>query len=120
MRQRRVYRRYRSNAQQAVRSGDMKYLKINENTFLFNVVEDPLERANLKNKQPDVFQRLVDDYNEWETTMLPLDPAAAAAGFHPNQLADHYSPQAQALASGAGRGRGGGRGPGPATKAPEP
>ncbi len=117
---RRVYRRYRSNAQQAVRSGDMKYLKINENTFLFNVVEDPLERANLKNKQPDVFQRLVDDYNEWETTMLPLDPAAAAAGFHPNQLADHYSPQAQALASGAGRGRGGGRGPGPATKAPEP
>ena len=55
---RRVYWRYRSNAQQAARAGDMKYLKINENTFLFNVVDDPLERANLKNKQPDVFKRL--------------------------------------------------------------
>ena len=56
---------------QAARDGDMKYLKLNDNTFLFNVVEDPLERANLKNHQPDVYQRLVDDYNEWETTMLP-------------------------------------------------
>jgi hypothetical protein len=61
---RRVYWRYRANAQQAVRDGDMKYLKINDNTFLFDVVEDPLERANLKNKQPGVYQRLVEDYNE--------------------------------------------------------
>lgn len=90
---RRVYWRYHANAQQAVRDGDMKYLKINDNTFLFNVVDDPLERANLKNRQPDVYQRLVQDYNEWEATMLPLDPAAYTAGFHPNQLADHYNPQ---------------------------
>ena len=30
-----------------MREGDMKYLKIAGNEFLFNVVEDPLERANL-------------------------------------------------------------------------
>jgi arylsulfatase A-like enzyme len=90
---RRIYWRYRSNAQQAVRDGDLKYLKINDNTFLFNVDEDPLERANLKERQPDVYQRLVQDYNEWQATMLPLDPAANTAGFYPNQLADHYSPQ---------------------------
>ena len=33
----------------------MKYLKIAENTFLFNVINDPLERANLKNRQKDTF-----------------------------------------------------------------
>ena len=107
---RRVYWRYRSNAQQAVRDGDMKYLKINDNTFLFNVVEDPLERANLKSRQPEVYKKLVQDYEEWEKTMLPLDPAANTYGFHGNQLADHYSPQAPAPAG--GRGRGAGRGPG--------
>jgi arylsulfatase A-like enzyme len=107
---RRVYWRYRSNAQQAVRDGDMKYLKLNDNTFLFNVVEDPLERANLKSHQPDVYQRLVGNYREWESTMLPLDPAAATYGFHANQLADHYIPQT--LGPPAGGGRGGGRGAG--------
>lgn len=104
---RRVYWRYRANAQQAARDGDMKYLKINENTFLFNVVDDPLERANLKNKQPEVYSKLVQDYDEWQKTMLPLDPEAATAGFHPNQLADHFSPEPAAPAPGAGRGRGG-------------
>src|SRR5262249_57609957 len=47
-----LYWRYKANAQRAVRDGDMKLLKILENTFLFNVVEDPLERANLKGRQP--------------------------------------------------------------------
>ena len=103
---RRIYWRYRLNAQQAVRDGDMKYLKINDNTFLFNVVDDPLERANLKDHQPEVYKKLVQDYDEWQTTMLPLDPAAFTYGFHPNQLADHYSPEAIPPAQGRG-GRGG-------------
>jgi arylsulfatase A-like enzyme len=117
---RRVYWRYRLNAQQAVRDGDMKYLKINDNTFLFNVAEDPLERANLKNRKPDVYKRLADDYSEWEKTMLPIDPAAATYGFHPNQMADHYAPQPAPVpegrggrgAAGAGAAAGGGRGRG--------
>jgi len=88
----------------------MKYLKINENTFLFNVVEDPLERANLKNKQPEVYQKLAQDYAEWEKTMLPLDPAANTYGFNGSELADHYS--AQPVAPAGGRGRGGRGGPG--------
>ena len=107
---RRVYWRYRANAQQAVRDGDMKYLKINDNTFLFNVVEDPLERANLKNLQPGVYKRLVQDYEEWQANMLPLDPGAGTYSFHADQLADHYSPQTLAPAPGPAPGRGG-RGP---------
>ncbi len=115
---RRVYWRYRANAQQAVRDGDMKYLKINDNTFLFNVVEDPLERANLKEHRPDVYKRLVADYQEWEANMLPLDPSASTYSFHPNQLADHYSPQTLPQAPGRG-GRGPG-GRGPSQPAPNP
>src|SRR3546814_16866871 len=47
--------RYLNLAQQACRSGDWKYLKILGNSFLFNVVDDPLERANLKAaRQSDV------------------------------------------------------------------
>jgi len=107
---RRVYWRYRLNAQQALRDGDMKYLKINDNSFLFNVVDNPLERANLKDREPDIYKRLLQDYEEWESTMLPLDPAANTFGFHPNQLADHFSPQPQPQGAGTG-----GR-PGPAIK----
>jgi arylsulfatase A-like enzyme len=106
---RRVYWRYRLNAQEAIRDGDMKYLKINDNTFLFNVVDDPLERANLKDRQPDVYKRLVQSYNEWQANMLPIDPAASTYGFHPNTLADHYNP-APVPAPAGGRG---GRGPAP-------
>ena len=101
---RRVYWRYRLNEQQAVRDGDMKFLKINDNTFLFNVIDDPLERANLKDHQPDVYKKLVQDYDEWQATMLPLDPASSTYGFQSNQLADHYTPQRVPPAPGAGRG----------------
>jgi hypothetical protein len=35
-----------------------KYLKILDNTFLFDVVQDPMERANLKERHKDVYDRL--------------------------------------------------------------
>jgi len=44
---RKLFWRYKANWQRAVRDGDYKYLKILDNTFLFNVVADPMERANL-------------------------------------------------------------------------
>jgi arylsulfatase A-like enzyme len=90
---RKLYWRYRANAQRAVRDGDMKWLKIGENTYLFNVVADPLERANLKNRQPEVYQKLVSDYEAWNATMLPEDPKLNSATFTGNQLADHYGNQ---------------------------
>jgi len=109
---RQIYWRYRLNAQQAMRDGDMKYLRINDNTFLFDVIADPLERANLKDRQPDVYKRMVQSYEEWQRAMLPLDPAAFTYGFHPGQLADHYSPQASPAAGSAGeRGQQGSAGP---------
>lgn len=38
---RKLFWRYKANAQRAARDGDYKFLKILDNTFLFNVVEDP-------------------------------------------------------------------------------
>ncbi|MEP7353049.1 MAG: sulfatase-like hydrolase/transferase [Acidobacteriota bacterium] len=77
---RKLYWRYKYNSQEAVRDGDMKWLKIRDNTYLFNVVDDPLERANLSKRQPDVYKRLTSDYAEWSATMLPLDPKSSSAG----------------------------------------
>jgi arylsulfatase A-like enzyme len=87
---RKLYWRFRFNAQRAVRDGDMKWLKIADNTFLFNVVSDPLERANLRERQPDVYRRLVADYETWEATMLPENPEANSGGWMADQIADHF------------------------------
>ena len=40
-----LFWRYKGNAQRAARDGDFNFLKILDNTFLFNVVDDPLENG---------------------------------------------------------------------------
>ncbi len=66
-----LFWRYKANAQRAARDGDYKFLKILDNTFLFNVVEDPMERANLKARRKDIYDRLVAKWLDWNATMLP-------------------------------------------------
>jgi arylsulfatase A-like enzyme len=90
---RKLFWRYRANAQRAMRDGDMKWLRIRNNEFLFNVVDDPLERANLKDRQPDVYKRMVAEYQAWNSTMLPEDPAANSGTFPARQYADHFGNQ---------------------------
>jgi arylsulfatase A-like enzyme len=82
--------RYLNLSQEACRSGDWKYLKILDNTFLFNVVEDPLERANLKEREPETYRRLVAAWQAWDRQMLPLDPQANTSGFTGKDVADHF------------------------------
>jgi arylsulfatase A-like enzyme len=86
---RKLFWRYKANAQHAVRDGDMKYLKILDNTFLFNVVEDPMERANLKERQPDAYSRLIADWSAWNATMIPELDASYSDNFTGELLADH-------------------------------
>jgi len=90
---RKLYWRFHANAQRAMRDGDMKWLKIRENTFLFNVVSDPLERANLKERQPEVYRRLVAEYDAWNGTMLPENPSSYSEKINGKQWADHYGNQ---------------------------
>jgi arylsulfatase A-like enzyme len=85
-----LFWRYKYMGQQAVRDGDWKYLKILDNTFLFDVVKDPLERANLKDRFPEIYERPVAAWNQWNETMLPLDPNSYTLGFSGSELADHF------------------------------
>jgi len=87
---RKLFWRYKANAQRAVRDGDYKFLKILDHTFLFNVVEDPLERANLKERKKDVYQRLVREWHEWNAKMLPEVKESYTHSFDGEQLADHF------------------------------
>ena len=86
---RRLFWRYKTNAQRAVRDGDFKYLKIRENTYLFDVVADPRERANLKHRRNDVFDRLVAGWDTWNATMLAEIPDSFGEVFTAADLADH-------------------------------
>jgi arylsulfatase A-like enzyme len=86
---RKLFWRYKTNAQRALRDGDYKYLKIRDNNFLFNVVADPRERANLWDRQPDLAEHLVAEWQAWNATMLPEIPDSAAETYTAAQLADH-------------------------------
>ena len=87
--------RYKNLDQQACRKGDWKYLKILDNSFLFNVAADPMERGNLKDRFPEKFAELKAIYDAWDATMLPLDPASFSHGFTGENLADHYGAKLQ-------------------------
>jgi arylsulfatase A-like enzyme len=86
---RRLFWRYRMNAQRAMRDGDCKYLKIQENTFLFDVVADPRERANLKDLRKDVFARMEAAWHAWNATMLPEIDDSFGEVYTAADLADH-------------------------------
>ena len=86
---RKLFWRYKANAQRAARDGDYKYLKILDNTFLFQVVDDPMERANLKERRKDIYDRIVAEWAEWNASMLPETDASYTVSFTGDQLADH-------------------------------
>jgi arylsulfatase A-like enzyme len=87
---RKLYWRYHANGQRAMRDADLKWLQIRQNDFLFNVVADPLERANLKARQPADYTRMLADYKAWDATMLPIDPKAYTESISGKVRADHY------------------------------
>ena len=69
----------------------MKYLRIADNEFLFNVVEDPLERANLKERRPDVFKKMISSYEKWNSGMLPDIPEIQTGPLaYSDELADQF------------------------------
>ena len=88
-----LYWRYKANAQRAIRDGDWKYLKILDNEFLFNVVDDPMERANQKTRHRDIFDRLVSKWNAWNTTMIPEVDESFTAANTGDTWADHIGAQ---------------------------
>ena len=88
--ERKLFWRYKTNRQRAARIGDYKFLKILDNTFLFNVVDDPLERANLKDRRRDIYDRLVAEWEAWNAAMLPEVPDSFTESYTGAQIADRY------------------------------
>ena len=86
---RQVFWRYKTNAQRAMRDGDLKYLKIRDNTYLFDVVADPRERANLKDRRPDDFARMEAAWHAWNADMLPEIADSFGETYRAADLADH-------------------------------
>jgi len=95
-RARTLYWRYKAQAQRALRDGDWKYLKINDQEFLFDVVQDQRERANLRQRQPEVFERLKRQWASWNQGMLPITDEVFTHGLTPDIQADRYVPEHRA------------------------
>ena len=92
-----LYWRYKSNHQRAMRDGDFKFLQILDHTYLFNVVDDPLERANLKQRMPDVYRDLASRWQAWNRTMLPELADSYGGGIEAEVQADHIGAGAAVL-----------------------
>jgi arylsulfatase A-like enzyme len=91
--ERSLFWRYKAQAQRAVREGPYKYLKINEHEFLFDVVTDTLERANLKDQLPEVFARLRGKWEDWNAQFIPITDEVFTHGVTPDIQADRYRPE---------------------------
>ncbi|MBV7540892.1 sulfatase [Acidovorax sp. sic0104] len=87
-----LYWRYKAQAQRAVREGNWKYLKVNDNEFLFDVAADERERANLRDLEPEVFARLKTQWAAWDAQFLPIADDVYTHGVTPDIQADHYVP----------------------------
>ncbi|MCK5750002.1 MAG: sulfatase-like hydrolase/transferase, partial [Oricola sp.] len=69
--ERQLFWRYQAHDQKAMREGPWKYLSLEGHEYLFNVDDDPMERANKKTIEADRFARMKDAWAAWNETMLP-------------------------------------------------
>jgi arylsulfatase A-like enzyme len=90
--ERTLYWRYKAHGQRAVRDGRWKYLRINDYEFLFDIEEDVRERANLKEKHPEIFARLLEQWLAWEEQMLPVTDDVYTIVTTPDVQAERYTP----------------------------
>ena len=64
------WRMSQRNPSKAVRFGNWKYLQDKNGEWLYNVVADPGEKEDLREKNMQIFQLLKDKYAAWEKTVL--------------------------------------------------
>lgn len=88
--ERTLFWRFANHDQKAARRGEHKYLQMGPNAFLIDVVADPMERANLKDRRTETFNSLRAEWQAWNETMLPPDPEAGRHGFTADKLAEYY------------------------------
>ena len=77
-----LYWRMNHRQQRGFRLGDWKYLKVDDNEYLFNLANDERERANLAARDSERFASMRAQYMAWEASVpsIPAD-AAVSLGF---------------------------------------
>jgi arylsulfatase A-like enzyme len=77
-----LYWRMHHRDQRAFRDGDWKYLKVDENEYLFNIPADERERANLAGREPERLASMRDAWLQWERSVpeIPHD-ATVSLGY---------------------------------------
>jgi arylsulfatase A-like enzyme len=63
---------WRTRKQQSARRGVWKYLKTDKEESLFNIPDDPGERADLAEYEPTTLASLRKEFGGWNSRMLPL------------------------------------------------
>lgn len=86
-----VFWRHFAHSQRAVRQGRWKYLKMKNADYLFDIVSDPMERANKKDLEPKIFASLKDVFSKWDKDMIPYpEPTPSWDNKRQNIFADRY------------------------------
>jgi arylsulfatase A-like enzyme len=77
-----LYWRMNHRGQRALRDGDWKYLRVNEHDYLFNILGDERERANLAPREPQRLAAMREAWEEWNRTMPPIpEDATVSLGY---------------------------------------
>lgn len=73
--ERTMFWRMKHREQRAMRQGNWKYLRVDGHDYLFDVVTDARERANLGKHQPDRLATMRSAWEAWNATMpaIPED-----------------------------------------------
>jgi arylsulfatase A-like enzyme len=67
-----LYWRMNHRGQRALRDGDWKYLRVDDNDYLFNIPADERERANLGPREPQRLAALRRQWEDWNATIPPI------------------------------------------------
>ncbi len=69
------WRIFQRTQHKAMREGKWKYIQDEKGTeYLFDLILDPTETNNIKEKEAEVFKKLKEKYRVWETTVLKPIP----------------------------------------------
>jgi arylsulfatase A-like enzyme len=85
-----LFWRYKAAEQAAMRENEWKYLRLGGQEFLFNIAADERERANRRAKEPERFERMKQQWAEWNASMLPYPEGMNSDNPKANCWADRY------------------------------
>ena len=71
-----MYWRMNHRGQRALRDGDWKYLRVDDNDYLFNVPGDARERANKAKREPQRLQAMRSAWEGWNASMPEIPQEA--------------------------------------------